>query len=57
MTFMATIYDSEIREIGENKMFWKPDKKKGFKVGVYYQLLDSDTDTATTNHLFPWKII
>ena len=55
MTFMG--YDSEIREIGENKMFWKPDKKKGFKVGVYDQLLDSNTDTATTNHLFPWKII
>ena len=43
--------------IGEDKMCWKLDKKKGFKVGVYYRLLDSDTDTATTDHLFPWKII
>ena len=57
MTFITTIYGLEIRRIGENKMCRKPDKKKGFKVGVYYRLLDSDIDTATTDHLFPWKII
>ena len=57
MTFMTTIYDSEIRGIGEDQMCQKADKKKGFKVGVYYQPLDSDTNTATTDHLFPWNII
>ena len=57
MTFITTIYGSEIRWIGENKTCGKPNKKKGFKVGVYYRLLDSDIDTATTIHLFPWKII
>ena len=38
-------------------MCWQPDKKKGFKVGVYYLLLDSNTDTTITDHLFPWKIM
>ena len=38
MTFMDTIYGIVIRGIGEDKMCWKPNKKNGFKVVVYYQL-------------------
>ena len=55
MTFMDTIYGLGIRVTGENKMFGKPDKKKGFKVGTYYHLLD--TAAITSEHPFPWKII
>jgi len=38
MTFKDTIYGTVITGIGEDKMCWKPDKKNGFKVGVYYRL-------------------
>ena len=54
MTFMDTIYDLGIRVTGENKMFRKPDKKKGFKVGTYYHLLDAAA--FTKEQPFPWKI-
>ena len=55
MTFMDTIYGLGIRGIGEDKMCWKPDKKKGFKIATYYRLLDA---TAIANdQSFPWKII
>ena len=37
MTSMDTIYGMVIRGIGEDKMCWKPDQKKGFKVGTFYQ--------------------
>ena len=53
MTFMDTIYSFRFRGIGEDKMCWKPDKKKGFKVGTYYHLLD--TAAITNEHPFPWK--
>ena len=55
MTFMDTIYGLGIRVTGENKMFRKPDKKKGFKVGTYYHLLDAAA--FTKEQPFPWKII
>ena len=51
-TFMDTIYGMVVGGIGEDKMCWKPDKKKGNEVGVYYQLLG-----ATSDHPFPCKII
>jgi len=48
-SFMDTIYDMIIKGIGEDKMCWKPGKKKGFKVGVYYRLL------ITSDHPFIWR--
>ena len=51
-TFMDTIYGTIVRGIGEDKMCWKPDKKKGNKVGVYHHLW-----FATGDHPFPCKII
>ena len=37
------------------KICWNPDKKKGFKVGTYYHLLDAAA--ITNEQSFPWKII
>ena len=28
-----------LKEIGKDKMCWKPHQKKGFKFGTFYQLL------------------
>lgn len=56
MTFMDTIYGTVIRGIGEDKMCWKPNKKNGYKVGVYYRLLGAATGAVTGDHPFPWKI-
>ena len=36
-------------------MYRKPNKKKGFKVGTYYQLLGAVV--ITSDHSFPRKII
>ena len=55
MTFMDTIYGLGIRGIGEDKMCWKPDKKKGFKIATYYRLLDAAA--IANEQSFPWKII
>lgn len=52
MTFMDTIYGTPIRGIEENKMCWKPDIKKGFKVNDYYRLLG-----GTSDQYLPWKSI
>ena len=38
-SFVDTIYGSSVRGIEENKMFWKPDRNKGFKVNVDYYLM------------------
>ena len=55
MTFMDTIYGLGIRGIGKDKMCWKPDKKKGFKIATYYRLLDAAA--IANEQSFPWKII
>ena len=55
MTFMDTIYGLGIRGIGEDKMCWKPDKKKGFKIATYYRLLDAAA--IANEQSLPWKII
>ena len=36
-------------------MYWKPDKRSGFKVGTCYQLLGAPSNTS--DHSFPWEII
>ena len=50
--FMDTIYGTPIKGIGEDKICWKPHKKKGFKVSGYHQLL-----VGTNDQCFPWKRI
>ena len=51
-TFMDTIYGASVRGFGENKMCWKFDRKKGFTVKDYYNLLVGSID-----YCFPWKSI
>ena len=36
MNFMDIIYGMVIKWIGEDKMRWKPDHKKSFKVSTFY---------------------
>ena len=55
MTFMDIIYDMVIRGIGEDKMCWNPNQKKGFKISTFYHLLGAPP--STSDQSFPWKII
>ena len=51
LDFMATIYGSSVRGIGEDKICWKLDRNKGFIVSAYYHIL------VGCDLLFPWKSI
>ena len=55
MTFMDIIYDMVIRGVGEDKMCWKPNQKKGFKISTFYHLLGAPP--SISDQSFPWKII
>ena len=50
--FLDTIYGSSIRGFGEDKMCWKPNRDKGFKVNDYNRILGGFIDFC-----FPWKSI
>ena len=50
--FIDTIYGASVRGFGEDKMCWKSDRKKGFIVKDYYNLLVGFND-----YCFPWKSI
>ena len=41
-----------VRVSGEDKMCWKPAKRRGFEVSVYYRVL-----TCADDHSFAWKSI
>ena len=49
---MNTVYGASVRGLGEDKMCWKFDRKKGFTVKDYYNLLVGFND-----YCFPWKSI
>ena len=49
---MDTIYGPTVRGFGEDKICWKLDGSKGFKVNNYYSLLVGSNDCC-----FPWKSI
>ena len=51
LDFVATIYGSFVRGIGEDKICWKLDRNKGFMVSAYYHIL------VGCDLLFPWKSI
>ena len=51
-SFMDTIYGPTVRGFGEDKICWKLDGSKGFKVNNYYSLLVGSNDCC-----FPWKNI
>ena len=55
MNFMDIIYGMVIKGIGEDKMRWKPDHKKSFKVSTFYLLLGAPP--STSDQFFPCKII
>ena len=50
--FMDNIYGASVRGLSEDKMCWKSDRKKGFMVRDYYNLLVGSND-----YCFPWKSI
>ena len=49
--FMDTIYGALVKGFGKDKMCWKSDRKKGFMVKDYYNLLGSN------DYCFSWKSI
>ena len=51
-SFMDTIYGSLVRGFDDDKMGWKPDRKKGYMVKDYYSLLVGSIDFC-----FAWKNI
>ena len=48
--FMDTIYGASVKGFGDDKMFWKPYREKGFMVKNYYSILVGFNDFC-----FPWK--
>ena len=49
---MNIIYVVVVRVSGEDKMCWKPAKRRDFEVSVYYWVL-----TCADDHPFNWKSI
>ena len=47
---MDIIYGVSLHGGGDDKMCWKPSKKRGFEVRGYYRVLIRNSD-----QLFPWK--
>ena len=47
---MDIIYGVSLCGGGDDKMCWKPSKKRGFEVRGYYRVL-----IHTSDQLFPWK--
>lgn len=52
LTFLDLIYSISMRGSREDKLYWKPAKGRGFKVGGYHCSL-----MPTIVMSFPWKII
>ena len=51
-SFLDTIYGATVKEFGEEKMCWKPNRNKGFMVNNYYGLVVGSNDCC-----FPWESI
>ena len=49
---MNNIYIVVVRVSAEDKMRWKPAKRRGFEVSVYCRVL-----TCADDHSFAWKSI